>query len=147
VGEQTARDIALHFGSWEKFWQSKVEDLDSIENIGPAVVESILAFRDSMFGKHLVKKLFDNGIAPVALTVKKGGVFEGKSFVMTGTLETLSREDAKKLIQANGGKVGSSVSAKTDFLLVGENPGSKLAEAEKLKIKILTEEEFQTMVK
>lgn len=146
VGEQTARDIALHFGSWEKFWQSKEEDLDSIENIGPAVVESILAFRHSVFGKHLVKKLFDNGIAPVALTVKKGGVFEGKSFVMTGTLPTLSREDAKKLIQANGGKVGSSVSAKTDFLLVGENPGSKLAEAEKLKIKILTEEDFKKMI-
>lgn len=147
VGEQTARDIALHFGSWEKFWQAKEEDLDSIENIGPAVVESILAFRKGVFGKHLVKKLFDNGVTPVALTVKKGGVFEGKSFVMTGTLPTLSREDAKKLIQAQGGKVGSSVSTKTDFLLVGENPGSKLAEAEKLNVTILTEEEFQIMVK
>jgi DNA ligase (NAD+) len=147
VGEQTARDIALHFGVWEKFWNAKEEDLDSIENIGPAVVESILAFRNSTFGKHVVKKLFDNGIAPTALTVKKGGAFEGKSFVMTGTLPTLSREDAKKLIQTHGGKVGSSVSAKTDFLLAGESPGSKRAEAEKLKIKVLTEENFLKLLK
>lgn len=147
VGEQTARDLALHYGSWQKFWEAKEEDLDSIENIGPAVVESILAFRESVFGKHLMKKLFDNGIVPVALTVKKGGVFEGKSLVMTGTLATLSREDAKKLIQSQGGKVGSSVSNKTDFLLVGESPGSKLAEAEKLGIKVLSEESFLKMVK
>ena len=146
VGEQTARDIALHFGSWEKFWGSKEEDLDSIENIGPAVVESILTFRNSTFGKHVVKKLFDNGIAPASLVMKKGGVFEGKFFVMTGTLSTLSREEAKKLIQVHGGKVGSSVSAKTDFLLLGENPGSKLAEAEKHKIKLLTEEEFRYLL-
>jgi DNA ligase (NAD+) len=147
VGEQTARDIALHFGTWEKFWKSKDEELDSIKNIGPAVVESILSFRKSAFGKRLIDKLFHNGVIPTVQTIEKGGIFEGKSFVITGTLSTLSREDVKKLIQANGGKVGSSVSAKTDFLLVGTNPGSKRKEAEKLGITILSEENFLKMVK
>jgi len=147
VGEQTARDLALYYKTFEKFWNSSREDLDSIENIGGAVVESIEKFKNSKFGNHFIKKLFDVGVKPVSLQIKKGGAFEGKTFVLTGTLETLSREEAKKIIQNNGGKVASSVSAKTDFVLAGENAGSKLAEAEKLKIKVLSEAEFQKMVK
>lgn len=142
VGEQTARDLALHFKTFEKFWNSSKEDLDSIENIGPAVVESIASYTKSKFGNHFIKKLFDRGVKPVSIQIKKGGAFEGKTFVLTGTLETLSREEAKKIIQNNGGKVASSVSAKTDFVLAGENAGSKLAEAEKLKVKVLAEAEF-----
>lgn len=142
VGEQTARDLALHFKTFEKFWISSKEDLDSIENIGPAVVESIASYTKSKFGNHFIKKLFDLGVKPVSIKIKKGGVFEGKTFVLTGTLETLSREEAKKIIQEGGGKVSSSVSAKTDFVLAGDNAGSKLAEAEKLKVEILTEQDF-----
>jgi len=147
VGAQTARDLAIHFGSWEKFWNAKAEDLDSIENIGPAVVESILEYTHSHHGKLFIKKLFDAGVDPKPLTVEKGGVFEGKTFVLTGTLSTFSREDAKKMIQERGGKVASSVSTKTDYVLAGENPGSKLVEAEKLNIKILEEKDFLKMVK
>jgi DNA ligase (NAD+) len=146
VGEQTARDLALHFKTFEKFWNASKEDLDTIENIGPAVVESIASYTKSKFGNHFIKKLFDRGVKPVSIQIKKGGVFEGKTFVLTGTLETLSREEAKKIIQNNGGKVASSVSAKTDFVLAGENAGSKLAEAEKLKIKVLSEAEFLKMI-
>lgn len=146
VGGQTARDLALHFKTFDKFWKAKAEDLDSIENIGPAVVESIISYTQSPFGNHFIKKLFASGINPVSLSVKQGGVFEGKTFVLTGTLETLSREEAKKIIQDNGGKVSSSVSQKTDYLLAGENPGSKKDEAEKLSIKILTEKDFLKMV-
>lgn len=146
VGEQTARDLALHFKTFENFWSATPEDLDSIENIGPAVVESIGAFIASSFGKHFVKKLLKNGVIPVSLEVKNGGVFEGKTFVLTGTLETLSREEAKKIIQNNGGKVSSSVSAKTDHVLLGENPGSKLDDARKLGIKTLTESDFLNML-
>lgn len=142
VGAQTARDIALHFGSWEKFWSATSEDLDSIENIGGAVIESIIEYRESHHAKYFIKKLFDAGVDPQPLKVQKGGVFEGKTFVLTGTLPTLSREEAKKMIQERGGKVASSVSVKTDYVLAGENPGSKLAEAEKLKIPVFSEKEF-----
>jgi DNA ligase (NAD+) len=145
VGEQTGRDLALHFKSFDAFWKSSAEDLDSIENIGPAVVESIAAYTKSAYGNHFIKKLFAAGVEPVSLKIKKGGVFEGKSIVLTGTL-SISREEAKKLIQQNGGKLSSSVSAKTDYVLVGENPGSKADEAEKLGVKILSEEVFLKML-
>lgn len=147
VGEQTARDLALHFKSFDAFWKATAEDLDSIENIGPAVVESIISYTGSTYGNHFTKKLFASGVSPVSLSIKKGGAFEGKTFVLTGTLETLSREEAKKIIQNNGGKVSSSVSVKTDYVLAGGNPGSKADEAEKLKVKILTEKDFLKMVK
>lgn len=146
VGEQTARDLALHFKTFDAFWNAKASDLDSIENIGEAVAESILAFTKSTFGNHLIKKLFKNGVAPVSVSVKKGGIFEGKTFVLTGTLETLSREEAKKIIQNNGGKISSSVSPKTDYLLIGESPGSKLDDAKKFQVKILLEKDFLKMV-
>jgi DNA ligase (NAD+) len=146
VGEQTARDLALHYKTFDNFWNSSKEDLDSIENIGPAVVESIATYTKSKYGNHFVKKLIDLGVKPASMEVKKGGVFEGKVFVLTGTLETLSREEAKKIIQNNGGKVSSSVSIKTDYVLAGENPGSKIDEADKLGIKILSEEAFLKMV-
>ncbi len=146
VGEQTARDLALYFKTFEKFWNASADDLDSIENIGPAVVESIAAFTKSKYGNHFVTKLIDAGVKPVSLQVKKDGVFTGKTFVLTGTLETLSREEAKKIIQNNGGKVSSSVSTKTDYVLAGDNPGSKKGEAEKLNIKILSEKDFLKMV-
>lgn len=145
VGEQTARDLALHYKTFDAFWKAKPEDLDSIENIGGAVVESISAYTKSIFGNHFVKKLFVAGVQPVSLQIKKGGVFEDKSIVLTGTL-SISREEAKKIIQNNGGKVSSSVSAKTDYVLVGENPGSKADEAEKFGVTILTEEDFLKMV-
>ncbi len=146
VGEQTARDLALHYKTFDNFWKATAEDLDSIENIGGAVVQSIASYTKSKYGNHFTKKLFDAGVKPVSVVVKKGGVFEGKTFVLTGTLETLSREEAKKIIQNNGGKISSSVSAKTDFVLAGENPGSKIDEAEKLGVKMISEEVFLKMV-
>jgi DNA ligase (NAD+) len=146
VGEQTARDLALHFKTFDAFWSATSEDLDTIENIGPAVVESIASYIKSKYGNHFIKKLFDAGVEPVSLQIKKGGVFTGKTFVLTGTLETLSREEAKKIIQNNGGKVSSSVSAKTDYVLIGENPGSKKDEADKFGVRIVSENEFLKMV-
>lgn len=146
VGEQTARDLALHFKTFDAFWKATAEDLDSIENIGPAVVESIVSYIHSTYGNNFTKKLLSAGVTPLSLSIKKGGVFEGKTFVLTGTLATLSREEAKKIIQDNGGKVASSVSAKTDFVLVGENPGTKKDEAEKAGVPILLENDFLKMV-
>lgn len=146
VGAQTARDLALYYKTFDAFWNASRESLDSIENIGPAVVESIISYRTSAYGKKFIQKLFAHGVSPVSLSVKKDGVFQGKTFVITGTLSTLSREEAKKIIQDNGGKVASSVSTKTDYVLAGENPGSKLADAEKNGVALLSETAFLKML-
>lgn len=145
VGEETARDIALHFGSFEKFWSAPSDALDAIPNIGPAVTESIDAYKTKESSKRFVEKLFANGVQPKELQKVTTGVFAGKTFVLTGTLPTLDRNDAKKLIQSHGGKVSSSVSKSTSYVLVGENPGSKFDEAQKLGVEIIEEEAFLKM--
>ena len=147
VGVETARDIALYFGTFETFWSGKAEDFDAIPNIGPAVVASIASFRTKESSMNLVNKLLDLGVTPVSIQKNNEGVFVGKTFVLTGTLPTLSREEAKALIQKEGGKVSSSVSKATDYVLLGESAGSKQKEAEKLGVKMIDEETFLKMVK
>ena len=147
VGVETARDIALHFGSFEKFWNASSEVFDVIPNIGPAVVASISEFRTKESSANLVNKLLEFGVTPVPLKKNTQGVFVGKTFVLTGTLPTLSRDEAKALIQKEGGKVSSSVSKATSYVLAGENPGSKYDDAQKLGVQLLTEETFLKMVK
>jgi len=141
VGEQTARDLADHFHSLTNLSKTTREELNNIENIGPAVSESIWQYFQDQNNIHFLDKLFQNGVEIIE-EKKKTGNLSGKIFVLTGTLPTLSREDAKKRIIENGGKVSSSVSIKTDFVLAGEEAGSKLKEAEKLGVKIITEAEF-----
>jgi DNA ligase (NAD+) len=141
VGEQTSRDLALHYKTFDNFWNATKEDLETIENIGPAVVESILSFTKSKYNNHFIKKLFGADFIPSSLQNKKNGVLENKTFVITGSL-SISREEIKKIIQDNGGKVVGSVSTKTNYVLVGENPGTKFDEAQKLGVKIITEKEF-----
>jgi DNA ligase (NAD+) len=145
VGVETARDIALSFGTFEKFWQGSNESFDSIPNIGPAVVESINQYRSKQSSQNFIKKLFTNGVTPQFVAPQQDGVFSGTTVVLTGTLTTMSREKAKEIIQSQGGKVAGSVSANTSMVLAGEKPGSKYAEAQKLAIKILSEEEFLKM--
>jgi len=147
VGVETARDIALHFGSFQKFWDARTEAFDAIPNIGPAVVASIGNFRSKESSSTLVHKLLDLGVTPIPLQKNTQGVFVGKTFVLTGTLPTLSRDEAKALIQKEGGKVSSSVSKATDYVLLGESAGSKQKDAEKLGIKMLDEATFLKMVK
>jgi DNA ligase (NAD+) len=149
VGTETARDIALHFGTFEKFWNASGEAFDSIPNIGPAVVESITTYREKVSSKNLIEKLFANGVSPKALNVAKGkgGIFSHKTVVLTGTLATMSREKAKEIIQSHGGKVTGSVSSSTALVIAGEKPGSKYDDAMKLGVKILSEDEFLKMIK
>jgi DNA ligase (NAD+) len=147
VGEETARDLATHFGTFDAFWKASTEEIDTIPNIGPAVIESIDEYRKSVTGKKFVEKLFGLGVKPQTFKKKTGGVFTDKTFVLTGTLPTLSRDDAKKIILAQGGKTSGSVSKKTDYVLAGENPGSKYDEAQILGVKIIDEEQFLKMVK
>nr|MBP7832046.1 NAD-dependent DNA ligase LigA [Candidatus Paceibacterota bacterium] len=147
VGEETARDLAKHFGTLEKFEKAAARDLENIENIGPLVAESIVAWFSEKHNRDYVKKLLENGVVPKKFVAPKGGKFEGKIFVLTGTLPTLSRDDTKKMILAQGGKVAGSVSKNTNYVVAGESAGSKLADAEKLGVVVLDENDFLKMLK
>lgn len=152
VGEETARDLALHFGTLDKLleishrsdlWETEI---NSIENIGPAVTKSLHEFFTDKNNLHFIEKLKQNGVIIKKADKKLVGKFTGMNFVLTGTLSTMSREIAKEKILALGGKVSGSVSKNTSYVVAGEEAGSKLANAQKLGVKILTEEEFLKML-
>lgn len=147
VGEETARDLAAHFKTFEKFQSAKESDLESIPNIGPLVSKSIISFFRERHNSYYVKKLFKNGIEPKKFVGAKSAALAGLTFVLTGTLPTLSREEAKAKILSLGGKVSGSVSKNTSYVLAGESPGSKYDEAEKLGVKIMDEVEFLKLMK
>jgi len=145
VGEQTARDLADYFNTIDKIKKATIEEIGSVPNIGPVVSLNIFNyFKD---GKNIkfIDSLFKNGVS-IEKEKNVSQNLAGKTFVLTGTLPNLGREEAKKMIIERGGKVSSSVSAKTDYLLVGENPGSKYEEAKKIKIKIINERDFQELL-
>jgi DNA ligase (NAD+) len=145
VGEETARDLAQHFGTLDKIILSarqNLTEIDSIENIGPAVTKSVLQFFQDKNNLHFIEKLKQNGVTIEKVEKIKGGKFEGLTFVLTGTLSTMSREIAKEKIVKLGGKVSGSVSKNTSFVVAGEEAGSKLKDAQKLGVQILTEDEF-----
>lgn len=146
VGEQTAQDIADNFGSLEKIMKARVEEINNIENIGPVVSKSVHDFFTHKENIAFVKKLIDNGVSIEKAKVVKGGKFTGQTFVLTGTLSSMSRDEAKEKIKKEGGKVSSSVSQKTDFVIAGDEPGSKYTDAQTLGVKILNEKEFLKMI-
>lgn len=129
----------------EKF---SIEELVKIEGIGPIMAESILLFFQQKENREIIKKLQQAGVnfQSEKKTAEKG-ILEGLQFVLTGTLEHFSREEAKDLIEKSGGRVTNNVTKKTDFLLLGRDPGSKYQKAIDLKIKVITEEDFQKMLK
>jgi len=113
--------------------------------VGPSVARSVLAWFGSNTGRATLKRLAKLGINPRGGRQSGGGAFDGKTFVITGTLPTIGRDEAKAMIEANGGKTTGSVSKKTDYLLAGEKAGSKLAKAESLGVLILDEPAFFQM--
>ncbi|MBP6912151.1 MAG: NAD-dependent DNA ligase LigA [Candidatus Pacebacteria bacterium] len=147
IGEETARDIANHFRTFENFLKSTYEDFTTIENIGPAVSASIVAFLKDKHEQHIVQKLLKNNVIPKKEITKKQGALDGKIFVLTGALPTLSRDEVKKMIHDSGGKVASVVSKQTSYVVMGENAGSKKKQAEVLGIPFLNEESFMNMLK
>ena len=149
VGEETARDLANTFGTLEKLMSSARQDLaeiSKIENIGPAVSKSLFEFFKDKANLIFIDRLILNGVKIEKVEKKKGGKFTGLTFVLTGTLASMSRELAKEKIINLGGKVSGSVSKNTSYVVVGEEAGSKLTEAQKLGVKILDEEEFLKML-
>ena len=147
VGEETAEDVAEHFGTIERVMSARFDELEIIEGVGPIVAQAIVDWFIDRKNKAELKKLIDacdiEEINVKSIEKKKQqGKFVGKVFVLTGTLSGMSRSEAKAIIKKNGGKVSSAVSTQTDYVVAGENPGSKYDEAEKLGIKILNEEEL-----
>ncbi|MBI4040853.1 MAG: NAD-dependent DNA ligase LigA [Deltaproteobacteria bacterium] len=145
VGENTAKALADHFGNLEKISKASPEALSEVQDIGAVVAESIYSFFKDEKNKKELDCLLSKGIMFLK-SKKKSGKWLGKTFVLTGTLPTYSREEAKKIIEDNGGKVSASVSANTDYVLAGQAPGSKFEVAQELGIKIISEAEFQKMM-
>jgi DNA ligase (NAD+) len=145
VGEQTARDVADHFGTLEKIIEAGQEEINNLENIGPVVSDSIYKFFKEKSNLNFINKLLKNGVS-IYQEKAKNLKLSGKTFVLTGTLSTMSREDAKKKIIENGGSVSSSVSSKTSYVVSGDKPGSKYDDAKKLGVKILSEDEFLKII-
>ena len=147
VGERTGQLLAEHFSSLEELAGAKEEELEAVPEVGPIVAAAIVEFFSEAANRQLIKKLHKVGVHPTAeKRVVKSQKFAGKSFVFTGGLANRSREEAGELVQQNGGKVSSSVSKKTDYVVVGTDPGSKYDKAKELGVAILTEAEFEKLL-
>lgn len=143
VGEATALNLAQHFCELEKIIQASIEELLQVNDVGPVVAENVRSFFQDQHNQHLIKELIHAGIHWPAIEARnKTSDISGKTFVITGTLSLMSREEAKAKLQALGAKVSDSVSKKTDYLVVGADAGSKLQKAQSLGVKILDENDF-----
>lgn len=145
VGEATAGSIASHYGKLEALMGADEAALQEVPDVGPVVASRIQAFFAETHNREVIQRLIDSGVAwheTDPLPISEEGKLAGKTFVLTGTLENMSRNDAKDLIQAAGAKVTGSVSKKTDFLVAGAKAGSKLTKAQNLGIAILNEAEL-----
>jgi DNA ligase (NAD+) len=148
VGERTAAFLAEAFGDLDAISRANLDVLQEAEEVGPRVAESIFRFFREPRNQQLIERLRAAGLQFTYLYSRpRGGPLHGKTFVLTGTLPNLSREDAKRLIEAAGGKVTSSISKKTDYVVAGADAGSKLAKAQDLQITILTEEGLIELIK
>ena len=148
VGEETARDLASHFKSLTKLSEAKIEEINEIENIGPAVSKSVYDFFQDKNNLNFMDKLFANGVVIEKEKSIPAGErkFSNLIFVLTGTLLGMSREIAKERILKLGGKVSGSVSKNTSYVVAGEEAGSKLTTAQKLGVKIINEKQFLEML-
>ena len=147
VGERTAEFLAVHFSSLEQLAAAKEEQLFNVGEVGPKVAAAIAEFFSEPRNRQLIKKLEKVGVRPAEeKRVVRSQKFAGKSFVFTGALEHRSREEAGQLVMQHGGKISSSVSKKTDYVVVGTAPGSKYDKAKSLGVPILTESDFEKLL-
>jgi len=147
VGERTGQLLADHFSSLDELASAQAEELENVPEVGPKVAASIAEFFSEPANRNLIKKLNKAGVRPTAEKREvKSQKFAGKSFVFTGGLANRSREEAGELVQQHGGKVSSSVSKKTDYVVVGTDPGSKYDKAKELGVPILSESEFEKLL-
>ena len=143
VGEHTAKVLEKHYtGDLEKFQNSTIEELETIDEIGPIVAETIVQFWSNSSNHILVQNCLDRNLKFAKIEFQDYQPFAGQTFVFTGSLEKLTRKDAKEMVNNLGGKSSSSVSKKTDFVVAGPGAGSKLKKAKELGVSVLSEEEF-----
>jgi DNA ligase (NAD+) len=147
VGERTAQFLAEYFGSIEALMAASEEELQQVNEIGPRVSAAIREFFDEPKNVALVKRLEKAGLKFTGEKKQRGTTLAGKTFVLTGTLPTYSRDEAKKMIEDAGGKVAGSVSKKTDYVVAGEDAGSKLDKARELGVAVIDEKEMEKLVK
>jgi len=149
VGERTAGILARHFGSLENLARASVEELDDIPEIGLTVAESVRDWFDDEGNLKLCDRLRAAGVKTQSDAKASGATddrFAGKQFVLTGRLTSFTRDEARALIEARGGRVNSSVSKKTDYVVAGEEAGSKLDKAQELGVVVIDEAAFQKML-
>jgi DNA ligase (NAD+) len=149
VGERTAQILANHFGSADRLEKATSEELETVHEIGPKLAESIHQFFRQPENRALIERLRKSGLpmhADIVEQPKAEQTFAGKTFVLTGTLDTMTREQAAAFITERGGRVSSSVSKKTSFVVAGRDPGSKLEKAQELGVTILDEQQFGAML-
>ncbi|MCR9119470.1 MAG: NAD-dependent DNA ligase LigA [bacterium] len=147
VGDTVSELLASEFGTIEALQAASIEAITDIEGVGPKIAESVHKFLHSEIGRDTIDDLQRSGVDMTAPKKERAGdSLQGKTIVVTGTLEKYTRDEIKNLIKQHGGKAGSSVSSKTDYLVAGEKAGSKLKKAEELGVKVLTEEEFGQLI-
>ncbi len=148
VGASVAQVLADHFETLEKIADARVDEVDSLPGIGPRIAESVHQFFAEKHNRALVERLANAGVRVKVRrkTAKRSGRLAGKSVVLTGTLDSMTREEAKAAIESEGGRVASSVSGSTDYVVAGDKAGSKLEKATKLGITIVNEDEFLKLI-
>jgi DNA ligase (NAD+) len=146
VGEQVAKVLVESLKNLNKIEKASKEELMEINDIGPEVAESIVQFFSQEVNRSVLEQLQKSGVCMEPKLTPKAGNFSGKTFIFTGTLEHFTRDEAEQMVQAHGGKIASTVSSKTDYVVAGKDPGSKHEKAKKLGITIITEIEFNELI-
>ena len=146
VGERTAKLLAARFGSMENIIATKQEDLTAINEIGPEIAASIVEFFHEHKNIDVLNKFSKAGVKPQKKEIDNNAPLQGKSFVFTGSMESMGRNDAKTIVENLGGSIHSSVTKKTTYLVAGSEPGSKLDKAKSSGVKIISEEEFLKLI-
>lgn len=146
VGERTAQFLADHFGSLDALMNAREQELQQVDEVGPRVSESILEFFQEPRNRELVEQLRKAGLTFSGKKKERGTKLAGKTFVLTGTLPHLTRDEAKKIIEDAGGRVAGSVSKKTDYVVAGADAGSKLDKAKELGVKVIDEQTMKGLV-
>ena len=147
VGEQMGKVLVRRFGSIEEIMSAGEDDLRTVETIGPEIAQSVVKFFSQMDNIREIERLREAGVEFPPVVQKKEGKLAGKIFVLTGTLKSFARDEAKERIESLGGHVASSVSKNTDFVVAGEDPGSKARKAKEIGITVINEDEFLNLTK
>ena len=147
VGQSASKALASHFRTLEAIEQASVEELTAVDDIGEVTAGNLIEWFQNPQSQHLLKLLKEAGVNMESTAVQSDARFAGMTFVLTGALERYTRDEASEIIEKLGGKSSSSVSKKTSYVLAGENAGSKLTKAQSLGVPVLTEAEFDEMIK